>query len=131
MSTANVDGATARLGEDLSLLDDETLTLALRARGWNHPEVLVAHRHDRDLLAMFRRSGDYDRRRARRAPSGGATPASLRWAVFRRDGYRCVDCGCDVDLTADHVVARANGGVTTPENLVTRCRPCNSRKGAR
>lgn len=57
--------------------------------------------------------------------------AKLRWAVFRRDGYRCVLCGCDEDPTADHIVAEVNGGKATISNLQTLCRPCNSKKGAR
>lgn len=58
-------------------------------------------------------------------------PTQLRWAVFRRDGYRCVKCGCDEDLTADHIHAEVHGGKATISNLQTLCRPCNSRKGAR
>jgi 5-methylcytosine-specific restriction endonuclease McrA len=34
------------------------------------------------------------------------------------------------DLTADHVVALANGGPVAGE-VVVRCRSCNSRRGAR
>lgn len=58
-------------------------------------------------------------------------PAKLRWAVFRRDGYRCVLCGCDEDLTADHIHPEVKGGKATIGNLRTLCRPCNSSKGAR
>jgi hypothetical protein len=58
-------------------------------------------------------------------------PAKLRWAVFRRDGYRCVKCGCDEDLTADHIHPEVKGGRTGIGNLQTLCRPCNSKKGAR
>ena len=58
-------------------------------------------------------------------------PAELRWAVFRRDGYRCVHCGYDADLTADHIEPEVKGGRTGIDNLQTLCRPCNSKKGAR
>lgn len=51
--------------------------------------------------------------------------------VFERDSYRCVDCGTADDLTCDHRHPRASGGVTDSCNLVTRCRPCNARKGSR
>jgi hypothetical protein len=54
---------------------------------------------------------------------------ALRTAVFERDTYRCVDCGTWRGLTADHIVPEVNGGPTVLENLATRCRPCNSRKG--
>lgn len=57
-------------------------------------------------------------------------PRVLAKRVFERDAYRCVECGGHHDLTCDHIVAEANGGETTFENLQTMCRPCNSRKGA-
>jgi 5-methylcytosine-specific restriction endonuclease McrA len=58
-------------------------------------------------------------------------PAALRWEVFRRDGYKCLECGSRTDLTADHIDADILGGETTIDNLQTLCRPCNSKKGAR
>ena len=58
-------------------------------------------------------------------------PAELRWAVFRRDKYRCVECGYDADLTADHIHPEVKGGRTGIDNLQTLCRRCNSKKGAR
>jgi hypothetical protein len=58
-------------------------------------------------------------------------PVELRWAVFRRDGYRCVGCGYDADLTADHIHPEVKGGRTGIDNLQTLCRRCNSKKGAR
>lgn len=58
-------------------------------------------------------------------------PPALRMAVLRRDGYRCVVCGIDEDLMADHVIPEALGGETTFDNLQTMCRPCNSAKGGR
>jgi 5-methylcytosine-specific restriction endonuclease McrA len=57
-------------------------------------------------------------------------PAKVRWAVFRKDAYRCVICGSDEDLTADHIHAEARGGKATFENLQTLCRRCNAKKGA-
>lgn len=58
-------------------------------------------------------------------------PTELRWAVFRRDGYRCVHCGYDADLTADHIEPEVKGGRTGIDNLQTLCRSCNSKKGAK
>lgn len=54
----------------------------------------------------------------------------LRWAVWERDGYKCVKCGAKKFLTVDHIVAESCGGATTLGNLQTLCRSCNSRKGA-
>jgi hypothetical protein len=57
-------------------------------------------------------------------------PPSLRMAVLRRDGFRCVICGAPEDLMADHVVPELHGGEATSDNLQTLCRPCNSAKGS-
>lgn len=59
----------------------------------------------------------------------------LRFKVFRRDSFRCVACGrspanhLHVELHADHILAVANGGKTTFENLQTLCQDCNLGKG--
>lgn len=53
---------------------------------------------------------------------------SVRFEVFKRDGFRCVYCGADPSmcvLHVDHVVAVANGGLNEPDNLVTSCATCN------
>lgn len=54
----------------------------------------------------------------------------MRWAVFRRDGYACLYCGSESNLSIDHVFPVSRGGDNHPDNLQTLCRDCNSRKGA-
>ena len=57
----------------------------------------------------------------------------LRAAVFARDRYTCVYCDATPPvalLQADHVKARASGGLSTMDNLVTSCGPCNASKRA-
>lgn len=56
---------------------------------------------------------------------------SLRWEVFKRDDFRCRDCGTRDDLQADHVLAESKGGPTTLDNLQTLCKSCNCKKGPR
>ena len=59
----------------------------------------------------------------------------LRFKVFMRDRFRCLACGrspathLNIELHADHVLAVANGGKTTLENLQTLCQDCNRGKG--
>jgi hypothetical protein len=56
----------------------------------------------------------------------------LRFAILRRDGFRCRYCGAssnDVRLHVDHVVPRVDGGADSPENLVAACADCNLGKG--
>lgn len=55
--------------------------------------------------------------------------AFTRFNLFLRDEFSCQYCGAKGDLTFDHVVPRSRGGVTSWENVVAACSPCNLRKG--
>ena len=55
-------------------------------------------------------------------------PAFTRFNLFLRDQFTCQYCGIEDDLTFDHVIPRAKGGVTSWENVVAACSPCNLRK---
>lgn len=44
---------------------------------------------------------------------------------------RCVYCGSEAKLTADHIVPLNKGGENYPENIVPACGKCNSAKGDR
>jgi 5-methylcytosine-specific restriction endonuclease McrA len=57
--------------------------------------------------------------------------AFTRFNLFLRDEFCCQYCGSKGDLTFDHVVPRARGGVTSWENVVAACARCNLRKGSR
>ncbi len=52
-----------------------------------------------------------------------------RQNIFKRDNFQCQYCGTTQDLTLDHVIPKARGGKTSWYNLVTACKPCNTRKG--
>lgn len=54
-----------------------------------------------------------------------------RTNVYSRDKHTCQYCGHRFpyrQLSYDHVVPRASGGQTVWTNIVTACKPCNSRK---
>ncbi|SDY93501.1 5-methylcytosine-specific restriction endonuclease McrA [Jannaschia faecimaris] len=57
--------------------------------------------------------------------------AFTRFNLFLRDEFACQYCGSKGDLTFDHVVPRARGGVTSWENVVAACGRCNLRKGSK
>ncbi len=58
-------------------------------------------------------------------------PAFTRFNVFLRDRFSCQYCTSHEDLTFDHVIPRSKGGLTTWENVVAACSPCNLRKSDR
>jgi 5-methylcytosine-specific restriction endonuclease McrA len=60
------------------------------------------------------------------------TRALSRKNILLRDRNTCQYCGevlASGELTLDHVIPRSRGGLSTWENLVACCHPCNHRKG--
>jgi 5-methylcytosine-specific restriction endonuclease McrA len=57
--------------------------------------------------------------------------AFTRFNLFLRDEFCCQYCGASGDLTFDHVLPRARGGITSWENVVAACSHCNMRKGSK
>jgi len=73
-------------------------------------------------------------RGAPRAQRHSLTPGLSRSKLFARDRCVCAYCGGtfpETDLTREHIVPTAQGGGDHWMNLVTACRACNHRKGAR
>ncbi|MGH8738020.1 MAG: HNH endonuclease, partial [Burkholderiales bacterium] len=60
-----------------------------------------------------------------------------RWAVLKRDNYRCAKCGASpasdhsVELEVDHIIPVARGGSNDLANLQSLCQKCNQGKKAR
>ncbi len=55
----------------------------------------------------------------------------LRHEVFKRDGYKCVECGkpkAETNLHCDHILPVSQGGTDEMDNLQTLCEPCNLAK---
>lgn len=57
--------------------------------------------------------------------------AFTRFNLFLRDKFCCQYCRGRGDLTFDHVVPRAAGGITSWENVVAACSRCNLKKGSK
>lgn len=61
-------------------------------------------------------------------------PPRLRHEVFKRDNYRCRECGAtnkETTLEIDHIVPVAKGGNNDLSNLQTLCKTCNRAKHTR
>lgn len=61
-------------------------------------------------------------------------PRFSRQNIYLRDGFRCQYChwtGPSTHLTLDHLLPTAKGGKTSWDNIVTACKTCNMKKGAK
>jgi hypothetical protein len=65
----------------------------------------------------------------------GVVAAKLRFAILKRDNFRCQLCGASRDnapdmlLHVDHKIPRVKGGTNHEDNLWTLCALCNQGKG--
>jgi 5-methylcytosine-specific restriction endonuclease McrA len=66
-----------------------------------------------------------------RVPRDAHSRKITRRAVFARDDWTCQYCGSRSNLTVDHVIPRCKGGISSWDNIVASCAPCNRRKGDR
>jgi len=57
-------------------------------------------------------------------------PTSVKKAVWKRDGGKCVNCGSDVDIEYDHIIPVVKGGSSTIQNIQILCKKCNRKKSA-
>lgn len=64
-------------------------------------------------------------------PSRGHISNDLRFRVYKKNGFKCVQCGCDENLCIDHIKPFSKGGECVEENFQTLCRTCNYRKKAK
>lgn len=58
------------------------------------------------------------------------TRSRFRARIFEAWGHRCAYCG-DPAQSLDHIIPKAKGGATVPNNLAPACLTCNRRKGHR
>ena len=79
-------------------------------------------------LMLRTRSNERTVRATKRVP----WPKGLRQELMRRQGNRCVCCGCRLSVyncEIDHMDPVIRGGSNDKDNLQVLCRPCNMRKG--
>lgn len=57
-------------------------------------------------------------------------PTSVKKAVWKRDGGKCVNCGSEIDIEYDHIIPVAKGGSSTIQNVQILCKRCNRKKSA-
>jgi 5-methylcytosine-specific restriction endonuclease McrA len=94
--------------------------------------AVIAEAHDRFVHVGLPLPCVIRLRQYRRFPSWIQTLS--RKNILIRDGHICQYCGekfLSGELELEHVIPRAQGGLSTWENLVAACRDCNARKGDR
>lgn len=52
----------------------------------------------------------------------------IKLALIARDGYGCVECGAQDNMTIDHIIPLSKGGTDKLDNLRFLCSSCNSKK---
>lgn len=60
----------------------------------------------------------------------GQRPGWSKRGVYQRERGKCGYCGGRGN-TIDHIIPQSRGGLSTWENTVLACGPCNNRKGDR
>lgn len=64
-------------------------------------------------------------------PKRNPLTKSIKFEVFKRDGYKCVACKTDEKLEIEHKIPISRGGTDDLENLETLCKSCNIAKSNR
>lgn len=109
------------------------------SRNWREAhkeEIAKYNRHYRDAHPGYKQSWREENSekareytRHRRARKLGTQVEDIdETFIYEHDRYACVYCGSPFNLTLDHVMALANGGAHSYDNLVVACRSCNSSK---
>lgn len=95
-------------------------------------EKLLVQLHEEDRTDIYSIRSVHSPDNYAKSQKKQKIPASIRFKVWRRDGFVCAFCLDDqCNLTLDHVVPEEQGGDFSPENLVTSCPKCNNKKGNR
>lgn len=49
----------------------------------------------------------------------------VKFAVWERDGERCIICGSHIAMPNSHYIKRSQGGLGIEENITTMCLKCH------
>lgn len=107
---------------DIGIIDVEILVKKLKEKG-------VIFEPTRDRLQLADNVPDFENKKVRKSLT-----KSIRHEVFKRDNYRCVECGAtnkDTVLHIDHIIPFSKGGSDELDNLQTLCKSCNISKSDR
>lgn len=101
---------------------------------WAQGKVEIVDVHDREVRAVsftFKLPSIVRLLRFVRVRHRTTHLPFTRANIYARDNHECQYCGSHEELTFDHVIPEAQGGLKAWENIVTACLDCNKRKGSR
>ncbi|MBZ2166988.1 HNH endonuclease [Methanobacterium spitsbergense] len=95
-----------------------------------------------NLHRIYHKHADFERKVRKRWDMGlyepftqrDPIPPAIRHEVFKRDNYRCLECGKtnkETTLHLDHIRPVTQGGSDELDNLQTLCETCNIAKSNR
>lgn len=132
VTTYGVECLTRGYPIDRAWLDEPDWMDHMREKSW----VVMS-----DFRAAFSAGRELHRRkqsskvRVPKTKTGSVrlVPLRARFAILKRDGFRCQLCGATpgdgARLEVDHRVPKAKGGSDDPSNLWALCFDCNRGKG--
>ena len=92
-------------------------------------EVFTAQYCISRILTLSRLAVAQDTESARRKHERALMTDKMRYAILKRDGFRCKLCGRSADdgvrLHVDHIIPISKGGKTIESNLQVLCEDCN------
>jgi len=107
--------------------------------GWSKEgaKLIFAHKEDHAIIDMLNRIArkygfkQFPLNQQNKIKRKRFIPRNIRWEIWERDNFTCLNCGERKRLTIDHIIPESKGGTLVKENLQTLCKSCNSKKGNR
>ncbi|MGG4452371.1 replication protein [Brevibacillus porteri] len=116
-----IDAGRGQVDREMTALIDRKIIIVVGTGGRGSRVIAFNKNHSEWTVPTMTTAGS----------TQGIISKEIRKEVIERDRYECRYCGSKEDLTLDHVFPKSLGGENTIQNLVTACRVCNSRKGAK
>lgn len=116
-------GFAQGFGECRRIVESKSSIKIIRSR-----EVEIARWRTRNIQRFQSCPGDAEKFPKNLFGGRSTLRSSLRWAVLKRDGFKCVACGvlaAERTLEVDHIHPVSKGGNDTLQNLRALCRECN------
>lgn len=96
-----------------------------------HPEVVKISKHKTYLLRKDKAFQENNRRRAKVNQAEGSFTKKEWTSLLETYGGKCLSCGSNIKMEADHVIPISRGGSNSIDNIQPLCLKCNRSKGVK